>query len=384
MTILMITDLYPPIPGVDLSASALHRFCRVWARTENVWVLRPRIRPDWHGKSLPVKREWKAEGVDVVSVAVYKLPLYPRFRIAALERWTRRIQPDVVVGHLGFNLEFAARLAERFDLPLVAGVHMGDLERGPRMLGERRLAEIFGQATRITPRSPAVRRRFLERYAHLRSRCRMAWSGLDVAGYLPEDSGPRRMRAMDDASPLRVMTACQLVPLKGVDVTLRSLANLRSGRQWHFTVVGDGPERGRLERLSSELGLANRVFFTGHLKRGDLREMMAGAHLFVMVSAPETFGLVYLEAMAAGCLVMGGRGNGIDGIVTHGRNGWLCPAEDVAAQTDLLDSIMKKSPDELATVAAAARRTAGYMTEDKAGAGYLKTIHEAVSEGRRE
>lgn len=380
MTILVVTDLYPSAPDGDLSASALHRFCRVWSRTETVHVMRPRIVPRRSGRDCVENREWDADGVRVASVRVAKFPFRPWFHTRALERELERIQPDVVVGHLGFNLEFAARLAEKFEKPLVAGVHMGDLVHGPRMLGEKRLGEIFAQAARIAARSPAVRRRFVYRYPRFQDRCRTAWSGLGPSGYLRREAGPEKMIGLEEDRPLRLMTACQLVPLKGVDITLRALARLGRNPRWVFTVAGDGPERKRLERLAGKLGISARVRFTGHLDRVDLRGEMAEAHFFVMVSAPETFGLVYLEAMAAGCLVVGARGHGIDGIVAHGRNGWLCNAGDVASQTALLGRIMGESPRELARVAANARRTVEFLTEERAGAGYLKIIHEALEQ----
>ena len=64
--------------------------------------------------------------------------------------------------------------------------------------------------------------------------------------------------------------------------------------------------------------------------------MIRNADCFVMVSSREAFGLVYLEAMAKGCIVIGTKGQGIEGIVKHGENGFLCKARDVNELTVLV------------------------------------------------
>ncbi|MBN1197439.1 MAG: glycosyltransferase [Candidatus Aminicenantes bacterium] len=381
MKILMVTDLYPEAEERDPSVFALHRFCRQWALDNQVWVLRPYCTPNWRLRKRPTPSWWSMQGVDVMSVAVPKFPARPWFFSGLLQRAMKRIQPDVVVGHLGFNLYLAARLAKRNRLPLVAGVHMGDLVHGPSMLGETRLKRVFGQANRLAPRSPAVSRRLLKRFPELESRSRITWSGLDSLGFLPRATGENGLFEPLAGESLQIITACRLTKLKNVDVTLRALAGLGSTISWKLTVAGDGPERSRLERLAVKLGIAARVTFTGWLERSLLRDHLSRAHLFVMVSAPETFGLVYLDAMAAGCLVVGACAEGIDGIVVDGRNGWLCPAGDAGVLGGLFLRYFSMKRDDLSRMARESRLTVADLTEEAAAKNYLEILREAKEAG---
>ena len=92
-------------------------------------------------------------------------------------------------------------------------------------------------------------------------------------------------------------TLGHLVERKGHADVLRALAELPGLR---YEVIGDGPERGRLEALAHELGLRDRVRFHGQLEHGRALEAMRRADVFVMPSWDEAFGVVYVEAMAAG------------------------------------------------------------------------------------
>ena len=380
MNILVVTDLYPGPDVEDPAVFALHRFCRQWARHHDVRVLRPYCVPNWRRRPLPAARAWRLEGVEVVSLPVPKFPGRPWFFLRSLYRAAQGIQTDVVAGHLGFNLLFAARLARRKRVPLVAAVHMGDLVRGPRMLGKERLGKIFHQAERLAPRSPAVRRRLLADYPELRSRCRTAWSGQDSSVSASDDAATRLDRPAW-GEPLRLVTACSLVPLKNVDVTLWALARLESSRKWTFTVAGDGPERGVVEKLALELGVRRHVRFAGWMEREALQNELAGSHLFVMVSAPETFGLAYLEAMAAGCLVVGAKKNGVDGVVVHRRNGWLCPAGDADALAALFREIFAMGEKELLRMRGNSLRTVSLLTEEKAADNYMQILQQAIECG---
>ena len=116
---------------------------------------------------------------------------------------------------------------------------------------------------------------------------------------------------------------CNLQKLKNLDVVLHALTELDENIPWTYTIVGDGSERENLEQLISELGLSRRVRMLGYKRREKCLGLMRKSNVFIMPSAPETFGLAYLEAMASGCVVIGAEGWGIDGVVKDGVNGYL-------------------------------------------------------------
>ena len=123
-----------------------------------------------------------------------------------------------------------------------------------------------------------------------------------------------------------------LLAHKHVETTLRAF------RLFHETypeavcrIVGQGPERDRLEALCRELGLESSVRFLGQLENSRVLSEMSRSRFYVMVSHPEGFGVVYLEAMSSGCITIGTQGEGIADVIENGVNGFLVPPEDADA-----------------------------------------------------
>ncbi|MBE7157830.1 MAG: glycosyltransferase family 4 protein, partial [Rhodospirillales bacterium] len=123
------------------------------------------------------------------------------------------------------------------------------------------------------------------------------------------------------------------VAQKGFDVLLRALAQLRDASLPEFDLIlaGDGPEHANLRTLAAELGLAGRVHFPGRVDHDEALRLFAGCMFFVLPSRLEPFGLVNLEAMAAGRAVVASGVGGVPEVVLHGQTGFLVPPDDVNA-----------------------------------------------------
>jgi len=134
------------------------------------------------------------------------------------------------------------------------------------------------------------------------------------------------------AEPI-VACAARLVEKKGVDWLLRSfvrvLREIPTARLW---VLGDGPERGPLEKLSRTLGMAERVDWFGHLDRLELERVLASAWVQVVPSRwEEPFGLVAAEAMIRGTAVIASDGGGLAEQVVDGVTGHVVAVDDEQA-----------------------------------------------------
>ena len=165
-----------------------------------------------------------------------------------------------------------------------------------------------------------------------------------------------------------------LYELKNVDITLRALHKAMVGKEYTFDIVGSGAENDNLHRLVEELGMQDHVVFHGQMKRDDAQNIVRNADCFVMVSSREAFGLVYVEAMAKGCIVIGTQGQGIDGIVKHGENGFLCKARDVDGLTKVINQIVCLSQNELKQISMKAVDTAKNLTDSKVAEHYIQSI----------
>ena len=165
-----------------------------------------------------------------------------------------------------------------------------------------------------------------------------------------------------------------LYELKNVDITLRALHKAMAGKDYIFDIVGSGAENVNLHRLVNELGLDDHVVFHGQMKRDDAQQVVRESDCFSMVSSREAFGLVYVEAMAKGCIVVGTKGQGIDGIVKHGVNGFLCKARDVDGLAEVIKHIINMPHVELQRISLKAVATAIELTDRKVAENYLKSI----------
>ncbi|WP_448621626.1 glycosyltransferase family 4 protein [Geodermatophilus sp. URMC 65] len=111
---------------------------------------------------------------------------------------------------------------------------------------------------------------------------------------------------------------------KGVDHLVRAAVPVVARvPEAHFVVVGDGTRRPEMERLAAELGVADRVHFTGW--RHDLADVARAVDVLALPSRWEAFGIVNLEAMAAAKPVVGFAVEGVPEVVVHGETGLLSP-----------------------------------------------------------
>ena len=175
-----------------------------------------------------------------------------------------------------------------------------------------------------------------------------AW--VPAAEPLERVAARKELGARDDGVPV-VGWAGRLIPIKGADVFIRALAAVRD-REWRASIIGEGPERGALEALAAELGLAERVRFHGAI-HGAAR-VFAAFDLFVLSSRSEGTPMVLLEAIAAGLPVVASSVGGIPDIVQDGRDAWLVPPEQPTSLARAITSALA-SPDEAARRATAAR-----------------------------
>lgn len=163
-------------------------------------------------------------------------------------------------------------------------------------------------------------------------------------GVLPfPPSWPTSTSSTNRGRPIVIGTACRLVPVKGLNRLLQSVATLLKGRgEIRLEIAGSGPLRGELERLAVELGIASSVTFLGW--RQDIGRAMSGWDVYVQTSLDEGIGVSVLEAMAAGLPVVATDVGGTSELVVHGETGLLVPASNPGRLAEVLEALLRDEP----------------------------------------
>jgi glycosyltransferase involved in cell wall biosynthesis len=198
-----------------------------------------------------------------------------------------------------------------------------------------------------------------------------------LAGLLAEGGGARPVhvirRGMDprpyaDPGPdpfpdiegrARVVFLGRVVRAKGVETLVEAAARLRT-RDVEVLLVGDGPDRSRVERLARRLGVADRVRVTGFVPHDRVPAVLASTDLLVLPSLYEELGAVLVEALHAGVPAIASRVGGIPEVVEDGVTGLLVPPNDPRALAAAIDAVLEDAGFARRLAANAKRKAVDY------------------------
>lgn len=234
-------------------------------------------------------------------------------------------------------------IARDFRPDLVHAVFIGpSLWYLPRVTGVPTLLDCHGSWPEITPRPDGLFARLAGAASWVTAVSQSALD--DVFRVVPEVRADTRMMpyGVDPAVPDEppepppgapvVLCTGRMVPEKGMDVALAAMAEvLRRRPDARLVLGGDGPERPVLERQASELGIADRVAFPGWISPPRAHEVVAGAHLVLVPSRLEGFGIVALEASLMARPVVASGIGGLTEAVADGVSGVLVRPDDPGA-----------------------------------------------------
>lgn len=337
MKILFITDLYPIKSGESNTPLTLHNFVFEWVKQGyKVDVIKPNFILNSFLRKKPFYKEgfYEYEGVRILNLNYYTPFLFDvtcklkkdakMQRCKDANELASRFTPhaslsdyDVIIAHMPSGIIFANKLAKLYNKPLVCGVHVSDIEVLTKPLYsfyfKNQLEEAYKNAKKIACRSFVLQKKFNELFPESKEKTFVAPSGTSLLNL--QFPVPR--------SPFTILTCANLIKRKNIDKLILAVKDLEN---FELTIIGDGPELKRLSKLSrvGSLPLQSNIKFLGHLPHEKVLEQMQKSDIFVLPSVNETFGMVYLEAMASGCITVCTKNDGIDGIIIDGKNGFLC------------------------------------------------------------
>ena len=274
---------------------------------------------------------------------------------------------DVLHAHshrYGHVLETAA-VADRLGIPLVVSTHYHPADRREPTIkrGLLRMQDVlFGMTAYRVARAVVVqtdREASLVREFAPAQKLRTIAPGIDLAAWSTPDTD--RLQGVDLPNEYFLFVG-RVASNKGLPTLLGAVARLDARVRRPLVLMGrDWGERAHLETRARELGIADSVRFLGHVEPASAyRAVIRRARALVLPSEWEAFGLVLLEAMAAGTPVVATAVGGVPEVLDGGRAGRLVPYGDPVALAEALRAVIEDAPGTARLRTAASERVRGF------------------------
>ncbi|HXN53025.1 MAG TPA: glycosyltransferase family 4 protein [Candidatus Acidoferrum sp.] len=273
-------------------------------------------------------------------------------------------------------------------IPYVIYSHGEEITQTDRYRYQPRVRDrIYKGAAAVVANSEFTRKQLL-RIGVSEDRIVKITPGVDAVRFRPEPTDRKSMAPYNFKGKTVVLTVARLVPRKGHRAALQAFARVcREFPEAHYLIAGTGPEEQKLRQFSEELGIQGRVTFTGYIPCETLPSLYNLCDVMLLANREEAdgdvegFGIVFLEANAAGKPVIGGRSGGAIEAVVDGVTGFLVDPDNSAELEGVLRELLR-NPKLRHTIGAAGRRRVESEFDWKQRAQRLHEVNCRVSQGK--
>jgi glycosyltransferase involved in cell wall biosynthesis len=395
VNILLITPLYPGYINqskIDVTY-AVHNIAKEWTNKNEVKVLRlwpyyPNLfkffKKTRRMNQYKYEEEFTMDDVRIFRIPILKFPKLS-YRYKDIEKIATKFiktigkasYPDVIIcDTLNPSIYIGKIIASKCDSILIASLHNTDIVYLSNNKNYKKYIKIDENIDKIVFRSEKIKKMFLRLYD----------GNKNEQDYLKILFGINKTDVIKDnklkdkiLSPNKVITvASSLKKLKNINILIEAFTKLENRDGYILKIIGDGPERKRLEELVKNSHYETKVIFEGAKPRDYVLKAMEDSYIFAMASSPETFGLVYIEAMAKGCITIGSKGEGIDGVIIDNKNGFLCNPNDVEDLKITLEKAIDLNLQERKKIINNAVNTARQLNNEDLASNFLKNIKDTI------
>ncbi len=316
------------------------------------------------------------DGAELVRLScmgsIKSMPICP-----ALPWHVGRAQADIVHMHMPNPAAAFAYIASGCKIPLVLTHHSDTMGRAKvRRLSEPFVQEAMRRASRIVVSS----KRYADTSAELEShhdKIEVIPHGIDPAKHAVAE--PETVRRIQSRYGPRIAIAIgRLVPFKGFEILIRAMQAVPG----NLLLIGEGPLRKHLEAVAKECGISERVFFMGKIDNSQIANYLSAADVFSMpsISRAESFGIVQLEAMAAGVPVVNTSiDSGVPEVSLDGITGITVPPGDVHALAHAMTTLLTDGEERLRMGEAGKARVRREFSEARMSMTTMRVYDEILS-----
>ena len=324
----------------------------------------------------PIEYEETKEGVLVTHLPIEKQRPYGRFSKKQIDKALTRISsaiekegiPDCFVGHWDNpQMDLLYLLKRQFHRPTCLVYHSNDYARMRKCFGDdfdvlRKDIDLVGFRNK-TSMDVYIKQFGAPEHSFIAS------SGISSVFVEAGKNSDKRIEAIRNFIYVGAIVE-RKYPLSILD----ALAKAYHNDPFNITYIGDGLQKKDLEPHFRELKCTGNIILTGRIPRDEVISYLSKADVFIMISRAELFGLVYLEAMALGCITIGSRNEGIDGIIEDGVNGFLCEAGNENELCSIINRIRSMSKSQLMQMSNRAKLTALHYSDVNVADRYIEQL----------
>lgn len=135
-----------------------------------------------------------------------------------------------------------------------------------------------------------------------------------------------RKRPVETNSVLKIITVCRLLDWKNVDKIIYALNDVDF--DFRYDIYGEGPYRETLKKIIESSPHKSKIRLLDFIPYNQVPKVLSQYDVLALISFPETFGRIYIEAMAAGLPIIAAKGSGMDGVIQNGKQGFIVPHDD--------------------------------------------------------
>lgn len=402
--VLLLTTMYPdPLrPATEIC----HYFTREWVKMGyNVLVINyrsmfPRIYTDlaglfpklaqrYIGNHVEMDRDMsivqhEVEGIPVYSIPIYKYVPHGRYSKREINKQVKKLEgilkersfkPDAIIGHF-HNPQFEIIGALKKDFPeahTCVSLHELSASVLTKCYGKD-CEKVINGVDMIGFRSVPIKNRFESAFGSHRKSF-VCWSGTSPV-YLNTPSSFDRH--FGDGPLQDFIFVGQTIKRKYPKETIEALHLVYGNEGFFLSYVGSQdiayPET---KKYIEDNGLESCVNFVGQIPRDEIIKQYDKNQCFILISKYEVFGLVYLEAMARGCITIAARDEGMEGIIEDGVNGFMCEAGNASELASIIKRINELPASEKGRISAAARKTAEDLSDYNVAKNYIEAVINA-------
>ena len=269
--------------------------------------------------------QYQSEGVQVFELSlplgVYRraIPVLQHLLLIPFGAMLKAFgKPDIVHAHFYSIAAIASIVKKRYGIPYVITEHSSKLNKPANQISplDQRLAtQAYQCCDRLICVSETLRNNILKNFEH---------DSIVIPNMVDNQSFSYQGEAKSKTQFVYASVGT-LKPIKAFDTLIEAFAQVKEDAKLY--IIGDGPERERLQSQIHALQLDDQVELLGQLNRSDINKVYQKSHVFVLPSQSETFGVSYIEAMYAGLPVIATRCGGPESFVDE-SNGLLVPVND--------------------------------------------------------